>query len=87
LLALSEVLRDDENAILVRPDDLRALAEGIIKVLSDAYLARRISERAYSEARQYGWEKRASRILELIVLQLGGSEGKIEENHTNKSQI
>lgn len=61
-----EILRDGENAILVEPDDPRALAEGVRKILDDPDLARRISEQAYSEVRQYNWEKRATRIIEFI---------------------
>jgi glycosyltransferase involved in cell wall biosynthesis len=66
LPSLGEVLRDGENAILVEPDDPRALAEGIKKVLDDPDLARSISEQAYSEVSQYSWEERARRIIRFV---------------------
>ena len=57
-----EILRDGKNAVLVEPDDPEALAEGIQRVLDDPDLARRISEQAYSEVRQYSWDERARKI-------------------------
>ena len=66
LPSLREVLRDGENAILVEPDDPKALAEGIQRVLDDPDLTRRISKQAYSEVKQYSWEGRAKTILEFI---------------------
>jgi glycosyltransferase involved in cell wall biosynthesis len=63
LPSLREVLTDGENAVLVEPDDSRALAEGIKKVLDDPNLARRIGEQACSEVRQYSWEERARKIV------------------------
>ena len=67
LSPLGEILKDGENAILVKPDDPKALAEGIKKVLEDDKLSKRIAENAYRDARQYTWDKRAERISEFIV--------------------
>jgi len=72
LPSLREILRDGENAILVEPDDPRALLKGIQRVLDDPDLARRISEQAYSEVMQYSWEERARKILEFITDALEG---------------
>jgi glycosyltransferase involved in cell wall biosynthesis len=58
-----EVLRHGENAWLVEPGNPKALAEGIKRVLDDSDLARRISERAYSEVWQYSWEQRARKVI------------------------
>jgi len=68
LPALREVLRDGENAVLVEPDDPKALAERIKTVLDDSGLAKRISEQAYSEVSQYSWEERARRIVRFVRL-------------------
>ena len=68
LPALREVLRDGENAVLVEPDDPKALAEGIKRVMDDSHLASRINEQAYNEVRQYSWEERARRIIGFVRL-------------------
>ena len=66
LPSLKEVLKDGKNAVLVEPDDPRALAEGIRRVLDDPDFAREISEQAYSEVGQYSWDERARRIIHFI---------------------
>jgi glycosyltransferase involved in cell wall biosynthesis len=66
LPSLREVLRDGENAILVEPDNPKALAEGIKKVLDDPDLARRISKQAYDEIGKYSWNERAKRIVNFL---------------------
>jgi glycosyltransferase involved in cell wall biosynthesis len=67
LPALREILKDGKSAILVKPDDPKALAEGIKKALEDEELSRRIAENAYEDVKQYTWDKRAERILEFIA--------------------
>ena len=66
LPSLREVLRDGENAVLVEPDNPKALAEGIKRVLDDPDLARRVSEQAYSEVGQYSWDARARKIIKFV---------------------
>jgi len=62
LPSLREVLREDENAVLVEPDDPRALAEGIERTLNDAELAACIGRQAREDVVQYTWEERAVNI-------------------------
>lgn len=64
---LREILKDGKNAILVKPDDPKALAEGIKEVLEDDKLSKRMAENAYEDVKQYTWDKRAERILEFIT--------------------
>lgn len=64
-----EILRDGENAVLVEPDDPKALAEGIERTLSDAELAARIGRQAREDVRQYTWEKRAVNITTFAIAQ------------------
>lgn len=66
LPAIREVLRDEENAIMVRPDDPQALAEGILRVLDDAALGRRLAEQAASDVRSYTWDERAAKIKAFV---------------------
>ncbi|MBI4772390.1 MAG: glycosyltransferase family 4 protein, partial [Chloroflexi bacterium] len=63
LPSLREVLRDGENALLVRPDDAGALAEGVRRVLTDAALAERLGAQARRDAQGYTWQARARRII------------------------
>jgi glycosyltransferase involved in cell wall biosynthesis len=70
LPAVREVLRDGENARLVRPADPKDLAAGIAAVLADQSLAERIARIAFTEAASYTWERRAEqldRLLEIAV--------------------
>jgi len=70
LPAVREVLRDGENARLVRPADPKDLAAGIAAVLADQSLAERIARTAFAEAASYTWERRAEqldRLLEIAV--------------------
>jgi glycosyltransferase involved in cell wall biosynthesis len=62
-----EILRDKENAILVKPNDPEALASGIKLVLENKELAEQIAENAYKEVcAEYTWQKRAERILSIL---------------------
>ena len=65
LPSFGEVL-NDRNAVLVKPDNVKALAEGIKKVLSSSGIAKRISERAYKDVQEYTWDKRVEKILKFI---------------------
>ena len=70
LPAVREVLRDGENACLVRPADPKDLASGIAAVLGNQSLAERIARTAFAEAASYTWERRAEqldRLLEIAV--------------------
>ena len=69
LPSLREVLRDSENAVLVEPDDPKALAEGIRRALSDTELAARIGRQAKEDVEQYTWEKRAVNIVAFATAQ------------------
>ncbi|MBI4831758.1 MAG: glycosyltransferase family 4 protein [Candidatus Lindowbacteria bacterium] len=64
LLSTREILRHNENAILVKPDCPDSLAEGISLVLKGKEWARRISETAYREVNEkYTFSKRAEKII------------------------
>ncbi|HEX9015482.1 MAG TPA: glycosyltransferase family 4 protein, partial [Chloroflexota bacterium] len=63
LPSLLEVLRDGENALLVKPDDPEALAKGLVRAVTDRDLASRIAEVAREEVAAYSWDARAKTIL------------------------
>ena len=66
LPAIREVVRHGETAWLVPPGDATALAGGIAHVLSDATLARALASRAWTEAAEFSWAKRAARLEALF---------------------
>lgn len=66
LPSLREVLIDGENALLVQPEDPRALAAGIQRVLEDQALAEKLVAQARKDVEQYTWEERGRRIVQFI---------------------
>ena len=66
LPALREILRDQENALLVPPDRPAALAAALRDVLEDSALAERLSRGAHVEAQKYTWDRRAERLEALL---------------------
>jgi len=62
LAAVREVLRDGDNACLVVPGDARALAAGITRMTGHVEDASRMAHRAFDEASQYTWARRAERL-------------------------
>jgi glycosyltransferase involved in cell wall biosynthesis len=67
LPALAEVLRDEDNALLVDPDDSRALAAALARVSSDRALAVRLARRAFEDAAQFSWTRRAERLEPVLA--------------------
>jgi glycosyltransferase involved in cell wall biosynthesis len=66
LPALREVLRDNENARLVPPDDPRALADTLLAVTRDATSAVRLAREAFETASEYSWDRRAARLESIL---------------------
>ena len=62
LPALTEVLEDGVNALLVAPGDPAALADAIRRLVADPALAQRLAGRAFADAGQYSWARRAERL-------------------------
>ncbi len=61
---LEEVLVDNENALLVTPDDVSDWDRALRKVLGDGALERRVSARARSDyEKKYSWKSRVASIL------------------------
>ena len=64
LPVLREVLRDDENALMVKPDDAGSLADGLRRLLANSTLAARLAAQARHDVEAHTWEARAKKILE-----------------------
>jgi len=65
LPSLREVLNDD-NAVLVAPDDPVALAGGIREILDDEERAIRATKAAFHDVQKFSWECRAKALLDFI---------------------
>jgi glycosyltransferase involved in cell wall biosynthesis len=66
LPSIREVLRDEENALLVMPGNAPALAAGVRRLLDDAALSDRLSRTAATDVRAYTWDRRGERLETLL---------------------
>lgn len=66
LPTIRAIVEPGVSAILVPPDDPRALADGIASVLEDAAMAERLCAAAARRAEDFSWEARARRLLEFL---------------------
>ncbi len=57
---------NEQNSILVEPDNKDAMANGIRKALGDESLTKEISEKAFKDVQDYTWQKRAQVIKDQI---------------------
>jgi glycosyltransferase involved in cell wall biosynthesis len=63
LPSLRELLKHDVDAWLVSPDDARALAAGIRRVLDDDALRTRLAKQLHERAPEHTWDARARQLL------------------------
>jgi glycosyltransferase involved in cell wall biosynthesis len=64
LAQLSEILTDEETALLVAPDDHVALAGALERLMVDSELGRRLAAAAQQEVRaSHSWDARLAAIL------------------------
>lgn len=66
LPALREILRDDENALLVEPGNPQALVAGITRIKDDPSLGARLALQAQNDVREFTWARRAERLETLF---------------------
>jgi len=66
LPSLREVLRDGENALLVRPDDTASLAAGLRRALDDVELSARLAKTAREEAGPFDWARRGELVARFL---------------------
>ena len=60
--SLREIV-NDENAIIVKPDDPRAMSEGIMRAIQ-TNISKSISDQAFQYVINHTWDKRAERIID-----------------------
>ena len=67
LPVLREVLRSEENAILVPPSDFKKWCDVLDRLVDDVDLANSIGKQAYNDYKEkYTWGARARKILDLV---------------------
>jgi glycosyltransferase involved in cell wall biosynthesis len=66
LASLREVLRHDQNAWLVPPDDPEALAAGLRALLRDPLRAARLAASARAQADGYDWSERGRAVAQFL---------------------
>ena len=66
LPAIREVLRHDQNALLVPPGDAPAMAAALDRLLSEPELAERLRSRAFEDVKDRTWASRAAIIAERL---------------------
>lgn len=64
---IREILRHEENALLVRSEDVQGLAAAIMRLIEDGAFARRLAESAYRDSRKYSMDNKARNILDFIA--------------------
>jgi glycosyltransferase involved in cell wall biosynthesis len=67
---ISEVLRHNDNAWLVTPDDVDAAVAGVNTLVTDQQLRARLAAAALADSAQYTWDARARTIRDFIVRRL-----------------
>ncbi|WKZ29167.1 MAG: glycosyltransferase family 4 protein [Patescibacteria group bacterium] len=62
---IPDVIEHEKSGLLVPPSDPKALAEAIVRILSDAALAARLAETATSRLAKFDWDRIAEQYKEL----------------------
>jgi glycosyltransferase involved in cell wall biosynthesis len=65
--ALTEVLINEQNALVIEPDNPQLLAEAISRLKNDTVLLKNISKNAKKDSFKYSWDLRAGIILNKIL--------------------
>lgn len=65
LPSVEEVLNND-NSILIQPDNPRDLVKSIVALLDNKELADKISQQAFKDVQEHTWKNRTEKILEFI---------------------
>lgn len=63
--SVREVL-NEENAVLIRPEDPESLYNGLENLVLDPLMGERVSKQAFQDVKIYDWQKRAEKILNFI---------------------
>jgi glycosyltransferase involved in cell wall biosynthesis len=68
-LGVEDYAFDGKNALVVPAREPRAMADALVRVLTDAALRAELGERAQADARRHTWEKSSARMSELLGIE------------------
>jgi len=74
---LKDSVRDGETGFLFNVGSEKDFVEKITKLLSDDYLRKEMSQKAYEWSRQFSWIDGANKFLNVIASDLKGRRRKI----------
>lgn len=75
--AMTEVVRNGENGLIVPAGDFKALAGALTRILSDVELAASLGRRGYHDSRTlYSWNRIAEQVIDEYRQLLGSSPSK-----------
>lgn len=69
--AIPEVLRHEENGLLITPGSVDELVSNLSRLFSDPSLSARLGAAARRDVRIYSWEERVARVLEFVTMREG----------------
>lgn len=55
-----------KNAIIIDAGDIKSFAKGIIQILKDPKLARKLAEEAYKISFQFNWDKKTNEMIKIM---------------------
>ncbi|MGC8979169.1 glycosyltransferase family 4 protein [Caldisericum sp.] len=70
-LGVRDFVIDSENAILVPPKNPKALADGIIKILTDEKLREKLREKGLETAKNFSWDKVVDKFEKAFLNSMG----------------
>lgn len=79
---IPDLVKHDANGLLIPPNDVRALAEAMIRLLNDEALAARLGRQARADAEAYRWspDRYAQAVFDLVrktLMQPGNTENSL----------
>lgn len=64
---IGDVLRHEDSALLVEPEDARGLADAVVRLVDDVGLRARLAAAARQQAvREHTWQRNAERVLQAL---------------------
>lgn len=81
---ITEVMENNYNAVLVKPDDVDAAADALKKLLSDPAKLLRLSENAAASVKHLTWEVRAKNIIEWLTNVYNGIYPAVEQKSPSR---
>ncbi|MCK4591607.1 MAG: glycosyltransferase, partial [Candidatus Latescibacteria bacterium] len=81
---IPEVVKDEENGILVPPRDPKRLAEGVLRVLNDSNLAQGMVKAGHSTVRRFSAEQMAKKTEEIYRSVLREKRGGVNYRFFSK---